>query len=219
MSDKIKSQEQDDVSLDSVAFAHQLNNLLTAILSNISIAKIDSPSTGEFYRLLSEAEGAAVEARDLVKQLQSSEVHETQADFLEEGEVSGHGALTSKRVLLVDDDRRAGMAMSRMLEHLGCRVECVSDGDAAVDLYKNADPRFDLVLLDLLLPGSAGAAETLRQLREFDPKVKAVLVSGHHNAPQMSDYRNLGFQAAIAKPYRLGELTEVLNRTFSNQTP
>ncbi|HFB83865.1 MAG TPA: response regulator, partial [Thermodesulfatator sp.] len=54
--------------------------------------------------------------------------------------------------------------------------------------------------------------ETIERLREMDPQVKAIVSSGYSDDPVMSDFRRYGFLDVVAKPYRMGELIEVLKR-------
>jgi CheY-like chemotaxis protein len=55
-----------------------------------------------------------------------------------------------------------------------------------------------------------GGAETLQRLLEFDPAVKAVVSSGYAADGAIADHRRHGFRAALAKPYTLAGLRDVL---------
>jgi CheY-like chemotaxis protein len=91
-----------------------------------------------------------------------------------------------------------------LLEKLGYRVEAVGDGDAAVRAFEAArearDP-FDGVLLDLTVPGGAGAARTIERLRAIDPGVRALVTSGYADSPVLADPVGHGFRGAVAKPF------------------
>ena len=56
-----------------------------------------------------------------------------------------------------------------------------------------------------------GGAETMRRLLEIDPRVKAVVSSGYAAEGIVADHRRHGFLAALAKPYTLAGLRDVLN--------
>ncbi len=70
--------------------------------------------------------------------------------------------------------------------------------------------RFDVVVLDLTVPGGMGGKECLGRLKELDPHVCALASSGYSNDPIMSHYLDHGFCGVIAKPYSLTELGEAL---------
>ena len=69
------------------------------------------------------------------------------------------------RVLVVDDDETFRFVMERRLRGSGHHVECVGCGEAALD--RLASTAFDVILLDLRMPGLSGV-DTLRRLREAD---------------------------------------------------
>jgi two-component system cell cycle sensor histidine kinase/response regulator CckA len=70
------------------------------------------------------------------------------------------------------------------------------------------------VLLDLTVPGGMGGKETVKQLADIDPEVKAVVSSGYANDPIMADYKRYGFKSIVAKPYDIEKLGEALRVLF-----
>ena len=56
-----------------------------------------------------------------------------------------------------------------------------------------------------------GGRETIERLNEIDPAVNAVVVSGYAQDPAVTEFRNYGFKASIAKPYTLAELENTLH--------
>jgi CheY-like chemotaxis protein len=120
----------------------------------------------------------------------------------------------SGRILVMDDEEDVRMVLGSMLEVLGYSVEYAPDGEAAVELYRKARQSgndFNSCILDLTVPGGLGGKETIRRLREIDPGVKGIVSSGYSNDPIMSQYRENGFLGVIKKPYRLHELSKVIN--------
>ena len=119
------------------------------------------------------------------------------------------------KVLIMDDERLVRETLGSMLEALGYEVMFARDGQEALELYQTAleaGCRFDLVIMDLTIRGGMGGRETIERLREMDPQVKAIVSSGYSDDPVMSDFRRYGFLDVVAKPYRMGELIEVLKR-------
>jgi CheY-like chemotaxis protein len=103
------------------------------------------------------------------------------------------------------------------LTALGCRVEAVADGRHAVAVYEKSlteGKRFDLVILDLTVPGGLGGKDTLQALRTIDPAVRAVVSSGYSADPIVADPKAFGFVASLGKPYQLDQLTAMLRSIF-----
>ena len=122
------------------------------------------------------------------------------------------------RILVMDDEAGIRSLAVRMLNRLGHDVEAVDDGMSAVDRYtralKSGNP-FDAVLLDLVVPGGMGGRETMELLHEVDPGVKAIVVSGYAQDPTVTQFREYGFKASIAKPYTLEELDATLHSVIT----
>ena len=132
---------------------------------------------------------------------------------------SGNGRpLTGARVLLMDDEESIRRLGERCLRHLGCDVQVAADGGECVRIYQAAlqgGRRFDVVILDLTVPGGLGGRETLEALRSIDPTVLAIVSSGYSNDPVMARYREHGFAAVVPKPYALDALTGTLQRVLA----
>lgn len=121
--------------------------------------------------------------------------------------------LDGTSVLVMDDDTPVRETVAAMLESLGCRVEQTADGEQAVARYRArlaSGERFDVVLLDLTVPGGVGGEATIRRLRELDPEVNGIVVSGYSHGPVLTDHRRYGFCGAVRKPFRRAELAEAL---------
>jgi signal transduction histidine kinase/ActR/RegA family two-component response regulator len=119
--------------------------------------------------------------------------------------VSGSG-----RILVLDDEEPIRTLTTQMLIALGYRVDAVARGSDAIESYKKARIEgrpFDLLLLDLTIPGDLGGREVLRELMTFDPGVKAVVVSGYTGGDVLANYRDYGFKAVVAKPFTMKELS------------
>ncbi|MBA7519214.1 Sensor kinase CckA [subsurface metagenome] len=124
------------------------------------------------------------------------------------------------RVLVMDDEEPIRELVAQMLSHCGYEVTTVKDGVEAMELYKkerdNGRP-FDVVIMDLTIPGGMGGKEATQRLLEIDPGVKVIVSSGYSNDPIMADYKKYGFCGVIAKPYRIKELSEVLKKVITGK--
>ena len=120
----------------------------------------------------------------------------------------------SGRVLVMDDDRSIATVTASMLRTLGYTPDIASDGEMAVERYLQAlelgDP-YRAVVMDLTVPGGMGGAEALAQLRECDPRVCAVVMSGYADTGMLADYQQVGFAGRLAKPFSLRDLAVTLH--------
>ncbi len=123
----------------------------------------------------------------------------------------------SGRILIMDDEELILELLCVILKSFGYEVTCASDGKNSIRLFQEAyeagNP-FDLVILDLTVPGGLGGAETILELHKIDPSIKAIVSSGYSNDPIMANYKEYGFLDVIPKPYSKKQLIEMLNRIY-----
>ena len=114
----------------------------------------------------------------------------------------------------MDDERLVRDIATEMIKALGHEVECVGHGEEAVKKFLQARQQgvpCDVVILDLTIRGGMGGVETLKNLIEIDPKVKAVVSSGYSKDSVVADYRSHGFFATLSKPYNITVLSDTLD--------
>lgn len=129
------------------------------------------------------------------------------------GPIKGKG-----RILLMDDKEVVRKSGCKMIKQLGYEIKSAIDGKEAINLYKKAKESgqpFDVVILDLTIPGGMGGKEAVGELKKIDPKVKAIVSSGYSNDPVMSDFKKYGFKGVLPKPYEIEELSEILNKVIN----
>lgn len=127
-------------------------------------------------------------------------------------------SLPGCKILIVDDEKDILHVAEKMLESYGHDVKTAEDGALAVELFNKAireNKPFDLVILDLTIPGGIGGLETLKRLREINPRIPPIVSSGYSNDPVLSNTPKYGFYGYVSKPYLLDELKEAIRSVLS----
>ena len=122
------------------------------------------------------------------------------------------------RILVMDDENLICALVKKSLASLGYEAQTASDGTEALQLFQAAldqERPFDIVILDLTVPGGMGGVEALGRLRKIDPSVKAIVSSGYFNDPVLANYREYHFQGVLHKPFAAADLAESLHRILS----
>ena len=120
-------------------------------------------------------------------------------------------------VLVMDDEKIVREVCSMMLETLGYTPIAVSEGKSLLDMYKrkmNTSEAFDLVILDLTIPGGMGGEETIKHLLKLDPNAKCIVSSGYYDNPVMANYKSYGFKSVVSKPYTVLKLDKTIQEVL-----
>jgi signal transduction histidine kinase/sensor domain CHASE-containing protein/CheY-like chemotaxis protein len=128
--------------------------------------------------------------------------------------------LSSGRILVMDDEEAIRVLLSEMLQTKGFEVVGAADGKEAIKYYKNAmneGRSFDVVIMDLTVPGGMGGKETIEILREIDPGIKAIVASGYFTDPVMADYATFGFSGVVPKPFPFADLYSMIIRLMEEK--
>jgi signal transduction histidine kinase/DNA-binding response OmpR family regulator len=124
----------------------------------------------------------------------------------------GIGTLSRRhRILFADDVEDNRVLVSGLLGRAGAEVVLADGGKAAVLEVRRAQQPFDLVLLDLQMPGLDGSAVT-RILRGQGYRGPIVALSAHAMAGEQERCIALGFDALVSKPIEATELLAVIER-------
>ncbi|GBD96477.1 MAG TPA: response regulator [Nitrospirae bacterium] len=125
------------------------------------------------------------------------------------------------KVLVMDDEKDVRDTIGSMLEYIGYEVSYAGDGAETINAYKKAKESgepFDVVIMDLTIPGGMGGKDAVKRLIETDPDVKAIVSSGYSNDPVMAHYRKYGFSGIVHKPYNIEELGKALEKVVNGRT-
>lgn len=122
------------------------------------------------------------------------------------------------KVLVMDDDVMIRFLAESMLRDMGYNVRAACNGEEAILLYQNEKTSgrpFDLVILDIKICVGMGGRETIKRLIQIDPEVKAIVSSGQHQDPLMTNFHEYGFRGVLPKPYDMRALNETVASAIS----
>src|SRR5947208_1378209 len=111
----------------------------------------------------------------------------------------------SDTLLIVDDDRALGELLSRMVERHGFEALIATTVEEARELFEANRQCIALVITDLVMAGSDGAAFAI-QLLETYPDVRLLVSTGLRESPEIDRVVAAGARGVIYKPYQSAEL-------------
>lgn len=114
-----------------------------------------------------------------------------------------------ERILVVDDERGIREGCRRILQSEGFEVETAENGNEG--LAKAKESSYDLILIDLMMPGMGGL-ELLHHIRELDPEIIALVITGYATVETAVEAMKQGAYDYIPKPFTPDQLMAVLNR-------
>ena len=107
-------------------------------------------------------------------------------------------------ILVVDDVLEQREFACTALSQLGYTVSAVSSGDEAIEYVKKDAPQ--LLILDMIMDPGIDGLETYKQILNFNPGQKTILISGFSETDRVKEARHLGAGAFIKKPYDLEDI-------------
>lgn len=120
----------------------------------------------------------------------------------------------TKRLLIVDDEVGNRQSLGRLLRNNGYEVTLAEDGRHAIELCTDTDGQFDLVLLDLVMPGLNGK-DVLEALLARWPAMRVMLVTGFADRKLVEETVSVGAVGYCMKPFNVPELLKKIDRICS----
>ena len=122
------------------------------------------------------------------------------------------------RILLMDDEETIHRTVGTMLKVIGYDVKSVCDGNEALQVYTAAlesGSPFNIVIMDLTIPGEMGGKEAAGKLLEIDPTAHVLVSSGYSQDPVMANYADYGFAGRLPKPVDIEELADTVKKALT----
>jgi DNA-binding response OmpR family regulator len=115
------------------------------------------------------------------------------------------------RVLVVDDDTELRETVTEVLSGEGFEVTSVGDAESALNML--VDPGFDLVLLDLIMPGMGGMT-AVPLIKKGSPKTRIIMISAFSTVSNAVEAMRLGADDYITKPFKIEELLTAVRKNI-----
>lgn len=123
------------------------------------------------------------------------------------------GRSSGTRVLVMDDEPGIREILQLILQKEGFEVDVFSRGEDAVqavfDAYESLNP-YQVVILDMVIPGGMGGKEAVLEIKKIHPSTIAIVSSGYSDDNVSSRYSDYGFQASLPKPYHPKEMINLV---------
>jgi signal transduction histidine kinase/CheY-like chemotaxis protein len=123
----------------------------------------------------------------------------------------------SERILVVEDEESVREISVSILKNQGYDVVEAADGKQAIRLLKNGDP-FDLLFIDVVLPGGLNGVEFAEQAKRIQPGVKTLYTTGYAENAVVHYGRLAPGVTMVNKPYRRAELLEKVRNILDDTT-
>jgi two-component system OmpR family response regulator len=111
----------------------------------------------------------------------------------------------TRKILVVEDESSLATGLRINFEMEGYQVDLAEDGRKAIELHRDAEPPYDLIVLDLMLPEMSGY-ETCQQLRLVDVEVPVLALTARTLAEDKTQAFDCGVDQYMTKPFALPEL-------------
>ncbi len=119
------------------------------------------------------------------------------------------------RILVVDDETDFLETVVNRLNKRKLDTRGVTSGEAAIDILK-VEP-YDVVVLDIKMPGGMDGIETLREIKRIQPLVEVLLLTGHASVETSIEGMKQGAFDYLLKPMKFDELLTKLHQAFEKK--
>jgi DNA-binding NtrC family response regulator len=126
----------------------------------------------------------------------------------------GGSYMKNSRILLVDDETVFANNMSKLLNRRGYQVTAVNSGDAALQALM--DTSFDVMVLDLKMPGMDGIA-MMHEMKKLGLFTEVLVLTGHGSIDTALEAIQLGAYDYLTKPCEIAELVSKIEASLEKK--
>jgi len=129
-------------------------------------------------------------------------------------------------ILVVDDEHVVRQTITNILDEANYKTLLAESGTEAIKIYKKNHENIDIVLIDYKMPDINGL-DTFAQLKEINPKIKAILSSGLKEEVVLEgvkiksidekNVQSIGFKQFLQKPYTIEKLSKILDKVIQEK--
>lgn len=123
--------------------------------------------------------------------------------------------MDSFRVLVVDDETDFLETLVNRLNKRQIDTTGVQSGEEALEVMKKK--LFDVVILDIKMPGGMDGIQALREMRKIQPLAEVILLTGHGSVETSIEGMKLGAFDYLLKPVKLEELMVKMAQAFEKK--
>jgi DNA-binding NtrC family response regulator len=120
------------------------------------------------------------------------------------------------KILVVDDEADFLETIVARLKKRKLDATGVVSGEAAIELLRNE--LFDVILLDVKMPGGIDGIEALREIKKIQPLAEVVMLTGHASMETSIEGMKQGAFDYLLKPMKLENLLEKMTEAFENKS-
>lgn len=206
----VQAQKAEAIASLAGSIAHDMNNQLTPVIGYLDLVLHELPGSSPLRSLIDEARQAALRCTETVERLRSVGRSSLEPKADDQPKVpKGH-----ELILLADDEDSVRRLSRAMLEKLGYQVVLATDGDEAVERYRNTRG-IALVILDVVMP-RMGGQQALQRILELDPAARVLISSGYMMDLKPEDFIRSGAKGFLKKPYLLEPLAQLVRQTIES---
>lgn len=120
----------------------------------------------------------------------------------------------NKKILIIDDEKNIRTTLKYCFKEEKYNIDIAINGDEGLEKIKNE--KFDLVLLDIQMPGLTGM-QVLEKIREFETKVNVIMMTAYGTIEKAVEAMKLGAIDFITKPFTPEEIRRLVNDIFDRE--
>jgi len=120
-----------------------------------------------------------------------------------------------RNILYADDNPINRKMMQYLLQSASFHVDLAQNGIEALKAFRAGTPTYDLIMLDVMMPGLSGE-EVLLEIRKTHPDIPVIAYTSHTEKAQIIKYIRGGFNAVLVKPADRDSVARTLSKFFGD---